>query len=328
VKRAAVRLITIVVACVAGFGGAQLILRSPGLRDILGEMFNRHHLLALVNGQGIYQVDLDRRLAEMNYLAGIEHLERPNAEREAALKGLIAEIAAQARAASEPVSSDELKRQMNLLRFQFANEKAWNTTLSSSGFSVISLAKCMRKNLKTCAWISRQVANQLTTNDAECRAFYDAHLKQFFLPERRNVSHLFLAAPPETAQEIVDAKKAAIDALSVRLAAGEDFATLVAQNSEDDATKLRGGELGYFSGNRMPPEFVEAATKLTPAQVSKPVRTRLGFHILKLIGVQAPRQQTFDEVRNDVAIEIANQKRQIAIEKLSTGLAATASYLR
>ena len=53
-------------------------------------------------------------------------------------------------------------------------------------------------------------------------------------------------------------------ALSVRLAGGEDFATLAAQNSEDEATKLRGGDLGYFSADRMPPDFVEAAAKLRP----------------------------------------------------------------
>jgi parvulin-like peptidyl-prolyl isomerase len=119
-----------------------------------------------------------------------------------------------------------------------------------------------------------------------------------------------------------------MEAITVRLAAGEDFAAVVAQNSEDDATKLRGGELGYLSAKRMPPDFVEAAAKLRPGEISKPVRTRLGFHILKLIDIQAPRQQTFDEVRGDVAIEVANDKRRIALQKLSAGLAATASYLR
>lgn len=325
-KRAAVFWIIIVAVCGAGFCCSQFILRSPWLRDKFGQLFNRGHLIGLVNGQGIYQADLDRKFAETNYVAGIERIERSDAERNATLTGLIAEVAAQTRAASEGVSPDALKRQLNLLRFQFANEKAWNTALSSSALSVTSLAKCVRNNLKTRAWISRRLGNQLTANDGECRTFYDAHLKQFFLPERRNVSHLFLAAPPETAQEMVDAKKAAIDALSVRLAAGEDFPTLVAQNSEDDATKLRGGELGYFSGSRMTPDFVEAATKLMPGEVSKPIRTRLGFHILRLIDVQPARQQTFDEVRSDIAIEIANQKRQIAIEKLSTGLAAAPSY--
>ncbi|HWY40717.1 MAG TPA: peptidylprolyl isomerase [Chthoniobacterales bacterium] len=164
--------------------------------------------------------------------------------------------------------------------------------------------------------------------DNECRQFYGAHLEQFFLPERRNVSHLFLAAPPETPPDVVETKRAAIEALAARLASGEEFAALAAQNSEDDASKLRGGELGYFSAKRMPPDFVGAATRLRPGEISKPVRTRLGFHILELIDVQAPRQQTFDEVRGDIAIDLANQKRDMAIQRLSVDLRQFAGYLR
>ena len=135
-------------------------------------------------------------------------------------------------------------------------------------------------------------------------------------------------APPETAPEIVEAKHTAIEALSVQLAGGEDFATLAAQNSEDEATKLRGGDLDYFSAARMPPDFVAAALKLRSGEISRPIRTRLGFHILKLIDVQAARQKTFDEARNDIAIELAKQKRAAAIQKLMVDLNSEAGYLR
>jgi parvulin-like peptidyl-prolyl isomerase len=72
----------------------------------------------------------------------------------------------------------------------------------------------------------------------------------------------------------------------------------------------------------MPPDFVAAALKLRPGEISRPIRTRLGFHILKLIDVQAARQKTFDEARNDIAIELANQKRAAAIQKLIDSLAS------
>jgi parvulin-like peptidyl-prolyl isomerase len=107
----------------------------------------------------------------------------------------------------------------------------------------------------------------------------------------------------------------------VRLSGGgEDFAILVAQNSEDEATKLNGGDLGYLSGTRMPPDFVEAATKLKPGEISKPIRTRLGFHILKLVDAQPPRQRSFDEVQVDIAIDLANQRRATAIKSLDIDL--------
>ena len=113
---------------------------------------------------------------------------------------------------------------------------------------------------------------------------------------------------------------------------------MTAENSEDEATKLRGGDLGYFSAARMPPDFVEAALKLHPGEISKPIRTRLGFHILKSIDVQPARQKTFDEARSDIAIELANQKRTSAVQKLivrlgesgrwRTDLSSQAQYLR
>jgi parvulin-like peptidyl-prolyl isomerase len=182
--------------------------------------------------------------------------------------------------------------------------------------------------LRARQWISKRIASQIDATEDECRRFYESNPGNFFVPERLRVSHLFLAAPPETVPEIVAGKQAAIEALSVRLIAGEDFAALTAQNSEDEATKLRGGDLGYFSASRMPADFVEAALKLRPSEISKPIQTRLGFHILKSIDVQPARQQTFDEARNDIAIDLANQKRASAMQKLTVDLSSETDYLR
>lgn len=318
----------IAIACIAGFGCAQTLLSSALVRDRLGKLLGRGHLLAMVDGNGIYQVDLDRRLAESDYVAGVEESEPTNAQHEDALTGLITNTAASAHASHEKILRSELRNQLNLLRFQFLDDKTWRAVLSKSGLSQTSVTRMLKNDLKTREWVAAQIASQLSVTDDECRQFYDSHRDQFFLPECRDVSHLFLAAPPETPPDVLDTKRAAIDVLSARLAAGEDFAELAAQNSEDEGTKLHGGELGYFSAKRMPPDFVEAATKLRSGEISKPVRTRLGFHILKLIDVQAARQQSFDEVRGGIAIDLANKKRAAAVAKLMVDLRQDAAYLR
>jgi len=319
--------IAVGIACAAGFGCGWLALQSVTVREKLGNAFNRGHLLALVDGKGLYQVDLDRRIAESSYAVGTEESEPSMAQRNAALDELVAQVAAESSAPTS-ASQPELAGQWNLLRFQFADEKGWKMALRRSDLSSMSAAEIVTSNLKTRRWISTRIAPQLSVTDDECHQFYDSHRDQFFLPERRNVSHLFLAAPPETPPDVVETKRAAIETLSARLVAGEDFATLAAENSEDEATKLHGGELGYFSAKRMPPDFVEAAVKLHQGEISKPVRTRLGFHILKLIDVQASRQQTFDEVRGDIAIQLANKKRVAAIEQLMADLRRDARDLR
>jgi parvulin-like peptidyl-prolyl isomerase len=319
--------IAVGIACAAGFGCGRLALQSVTVREKLGNAFNRGHLLALVDGQGLYQVDLERQIAESSYAAEIEESKPSMAQRNAALNELVAQVAAESSAGTS-APQPELAGQWNLLRCQFADEKGWKMALRRSDLSSMSAAEIVKSNLKTRRWISTRIAPQLSVTEDECHQFYDSHRDQFFLPERRNVSHLFLAAPPETPPDVVETKGAAIETLSTRLAAGEDFATLAAENSEDEATKLQGGELGYFSAKRMPPDFVAATVKLHQSEISKPVRTRLGFHILKLIDVQASRQQTFDEVRGDIAIELANKKRVAAIEKLMVDLRRDAGYLR
>lgn len=326
-RRAAIW-IAIAVGGIAGFGCAELILRSVELRNHIGKAFDRGDLLAIVGGHGIYQVDVDRQLAEADYVAEAEDYEATNIDRKAALAALVADVEAETRASHETIPQSEQTAELNTLRFQFADDKTWRSALEKSALSPTSISRILGKNLRTREWLDKQIASKLSISTDECRQFYDSHHDQFFLPERRNVSHLFLAAPPETPPDVVKAKRSAVEVLSARLAAGEDFATLVAQNSEDEATKLRGGELGYFSAKRMPPDFVEAAAKMQPGEISKPVRTRLGFHILKLIDVQAPRQQVFDEVRDDIVRIITNEKRSKTLQTLSVDLRQNPIYLR
>jgi parvulin-like peptidyl-prolyl isomerase len=320
--------ISIGITCVAGIVCAWLVAKLAIVHDKLGTTCGRGHLLALVHGRGIYQADVDRSVNESHYLGGAEHNQTTNTERQSALTDLIASAAVLARVDREAVPRAGVKRELNLLRLQFRDDKTWTQALHQSGFLAPSLWRVLRDDLGARQWLSKQVAQELEVTEAECRAFYDSHLESFFVPERLRVSHLFLAAPPETVPDSVEAKRTSIEALSVRLVAGEDFAALAAEYSEDEATKLRGGDLGYFSATRMPPDFVQAALKLHPGEISKPIRTRLGFHLLKLIDVQGPRQKTFEEARSDIAIELANEKRAAAVQKLTVDLGSQTGYLR
>lgn len=328
-KRPAWFWIPIIVAGLAGFGCAQVLLRVAIFHDELGKIFDRGPLLRLVDGSGIYQVDLDRQLAESADAAGIEEDESTDAERQVALTGLIANTAVQSRAWRERVSQSDWKSELSLLRFQFPDDKTWRAALNKSDLSPSSLARLVSGNLKTREWISRRIAAEVTVTDDECRRFYDSHRQQFFLPEKRDARHLFLAAPPETPPDVVARKQSAVGMLAAQLLASPKmFAVLTAHNSEDDATKLQGGRLGHFSAERMPPDFFEAVSKLRPGEIGGPIRTRLGFHIIELLDVQPARYQTFDEVRGDIAVELANKKRETAIEILMVDLGRDSGDLR
>jgi parvulin-like peptidyl-prolyl isomerase len=320
--------VSIAISAVAGISCGQFVTRSVIVRDQLGIICGRGHLSALVRGRGIYQADVDRRVSESHYRVGADHNQGTSVERQSALTDLIANTALRSCVDRERIPRADVKRELNLLRSQFRDDKTWGQVLHQSGFLTPSLWRALGNDLRCRQWISKRIAPELEVTEAEGRVFYESHPENFFVPERLRVSHLFLAAPPEVAPEMAEAKRTAIETLSVRLVAGEDFAMLAAENSEDEATKLRGGDLGYFSATRMPPDFVEAAQKLHPGEISKPIRTRLGFHILKLIDAQPARQKAFDEARSDIAIDLANQKRVAAVQKWIVNLSSEVDYLR
>ena len=321
-------LVGILVGVLAGMLCGDLASHSVIIRDALGMSCRRGHVMAMVQGRGIYQADVDRRLRESDYLDDIERNGAAELEQRTALNRLIAEGAAQAHAAVAHVYGPTTEREFNLLRTQFRDNQAWHAALRGSGLSTSSVLRNVENQLRARQWIAKQIEPNLPADDDNCRRFYEAHTADYFVPERMRASHIFLAAPPETAPEIVDRKRKAIEDLSVRLAGGEEFAVLSAANSEDEATKFNGGDLGYFSTIRMPPDFIAAVAKLHPGETSEPVQTRLGFHIIRLDDTQPARQRTFEEARAEIAFVLANQARAAAIRHLVAQLGSEAGFTR
>ena len=318
----------ILVGVLAGTLCGDLASRSFIVRDRLGKICRRGHLLAVIDGRGIYQADVDRRLLESDYLDDIERNGAAEIEQRTALNRLTAEGAAQARAAGAHVLGSSTEREFDLLRAQFRDNQTWHAALHGSGLSSSSVWRDLQNQLGARQWIAKQIERNLRASDDDCRRFYEDHTGDYFVPERMHASHIFLAAPPETAPEIVDQKRKAIEDLSVRLAGGEEFAVLAASNSEDEATKFNGGDLGYFSTVRMPPDFIAAVAKLHPGETSEPVQTRLGFHIIRLDDTQPARQRTFEEAQAEIALALANQARAVGIKHLVVQLGAEASFAR
>ncbi|MGZ5003808.1 MAG: peptidylprolyl isomerase, partial [Chthoniobacterales bacterium] len=145
---------------------------------------------------------------------------------------------------------------------------------------------------------------------------------RFAQPQRFRVSHIFLAAPEGYPEEVLAAKQSAIQGLSVRILAGEKFDDLEREASEDEATKSKGGDLGYFSAWRMPREFMAELEKMQVDEISAPIRSHLGFHLVRLTDVKPPREMSFEETQREIALLIKNEKRAGAVARLSEELNA------
>jgi foldase protein PrsA len=295
-------------ALIAGLVGSELLVRSAAFRDLAGRLSGRGHLVAIAKGKGIYETDLG---GDAGFRAG---------------DLIVAENLRRA-AAAEVIDPAQVERELGLLRAQFPNDRVFEETLRASGFSVSSLREEIAAQLRGREWLEKQIRPALAVTEQECRQFYESHRDLFNQPRRFRASHLLLAAHAETLPEVVEEKEMAIADLAKRLAKGELLAQLAAEASEDEATKNRGGDLGFFSEARMASQFIAEIRKLPAGKVSKPFRSHLGFHIAQVTEIKAPRLLTFEESRPEISLAIANERRALQAETIAQSL-SRADYIR
>jgi peptidyl-prolyl cis-trans isomerase D len=173
-----------------------------------------------------------------------------------------------------------------------------------------------------------QVKDYVAKESAKLEAYYKAHESRFDRPRRMRARHILVAVAENAPQEAQEAAKKKIDALAERVKKGEDFAKLAQESSDDPGSKAQGGELGFFGPGVMAKPFEQAAAKLQPGQVSEPVRTQFGWHLVKLEAVEPAKKETIDEAKPEIAREIledeaakklAAQRADETLKKLQAG---------
>ncbi|WP_298426174.1 peptidylprolyl isomerase [Rhodoblastus sp.] len=146
-----------------------------------------------------------------------------------------------------------------------------------------------------------QIAKSSAT-DAALKATYDEAAKAQKPEEEVHALHILVP----TEKEAQDVEK--------RLKAGEDFGKLADELSKDPGSK--GGDLGWFTKDRMVPEFAEAAFKLQPGQISDPVKTQFGWHVIKVLEKRTKPFPPMDQVRDQLERFVAQRAQSEAIMKL------------
>jgi hypothetical protein len=150
--------------------------------------------------------------------------------------------------------------------------------------------------------VAEDIKAHTTVDEADARKYYDEHAtKEYELVTAR---HILIRAKGSQvplkpgAKELTEEEALAkANDLRKRILAGEDFATLAKAESDDAGTAASGGLLSAFPRGRMQPSFDEAAFKLKPGELSDPVKTPYGYHIIK---VESHTTKTFDEVRGQI----------------------------
>ncbi|MDR5682681.1 MAG: peptidylprolyl isomerase [Armatimonadota bacterium] len=267
----------------------------------------RSAVAATVNGEPIYTAEVDRYVREIGQQYGIDFTqgEGPKQRKELAdsiLDQLIdrALILQEARRRNLLASDTDVDARVAEIRGSFPSQADFESALKVRGLSVADLRDRIRFDLtaqKLIAGIS-----QPQVSEAEVRQYFAQNRSTFDQPAQARVRHILVKTESEA--RIVLA----------RLRAGEDFAAVARELSQDPGSKDQGGELGPIQRGQTVPEFDRAAFSLPVGQISDPVKTSFGYHILQVQERTAAKPATLEGAREQIVRVLTDRKRRAAFE--------------
>ncbi len=150
--------------------------------------------------------------------------------------------------------------------------------------------------------LKKEVEEKAKVDEAEAKAFYDQNAEKMMVGTQVKASHILVATEEEAAS------------VKDRINKGASFEELAKSLSLDKGTAQNGGDLGYFGRGKMVPEFEQAVLSLKPGDISDPVRTRFGYHIIKLTDIQKGKQGTYEELKMSLLRNLTAEKQKKLVE--------------
>jgi len=171
----------------------------------------------------------------------------------------------------------------------------------------------LKKRVVVEAFLKKKVEEEAKIGDAELQEFYNKNKDKFKTGDQVHASHILVKTEAE-AQDILK-----------QLKAGGKFEELAKKHSID-AAAAKGGDLGWFGKGAMLPEFEKAVFALKEGDMSGIVKTKFGYHIIKLTGKRPAGIRPFDEVKDQLKAAILPEKQQEVFKKLKEDLKKNAKF--
>jgi peptidyl-prolyl cis-trans isomerase C len=237
----------------------------------------------------------------------------------------------------EPPEDEVERRFKKFLEENFHTEEDIEDYYRRTGMTANRIRDNIRKSIGLELLLDRKYGTSVS--DEEVKKFYDEHTSRFEAPEEVKASHILISIPANASdEEEKDLRKEALKLARDARKSDADFAAMAREHS-DGPTAKKGGDLGWFARKQMVPEFSHAAFKLQPGEVSDPVRSSHGYHVIKVFDRKPERIRPYDEVRDeieeslhrarlrDATIEFMREVRENAtIERLVKNVAANPDF--
>lgn len=160
------------------------------------------------------------------------------------------------------------------------------------------------------------LGQSVAVTDAQVQRDYEDNLEKYHQDAEVKARHILFELKEDAPEAEVAKVKAEAEKVLAEARKGADFGQLATKYSKDSGSAKQGGELGWFTKEKMVPEFSEAAFALKPGEISDLVRTQFGFHIIKVEDARPEKTKSLEEVKSEIVAAIREEKgREIALDK-------------
>ncbi|WP_396589148.1 peptidylprolyl isomerase [Bermanella sp. R86510] len=216
------------------------------------------------------------------------------------------------------IANKSLSAQKSLLE-NYVHRQALTESIEMQGAvdtnKIDQQVKDYRDQLLLNAYFDAYIAENVT--DEAIKNYYSANADQFE-KEKSHVAHILLRLRSGMTDEEVEVEKLKAFEIHSKLKKGEDFADLANQESDDKISAKKGGDLGWIVKGSIDPVFSKVAFELEEGQVSEPIRTAFGFHILKVLEAPKTVKIGFNDVKGEIRHTLKAKAKQAELERLKS----------
>jgi len=276
--------------------------------------------VAIVDGDPVKKSELEEAFANVLRARQIPADKIPEEQRAEGYRMILDEIILDKLlvklSAGTKVTDEEVAAKFETIKAQFPSEEELNKQLAAAGETVEKVKKGIGERLRQEHWLDEQIKGKAEVTDAEAKDFYDKNLDQFKTPAQVRASHILIKVPEDAKPEVEAEKKKAATAIAARAKKGEAFDKLAKELSEDPSAKQNSGDLDFFPADQMVPEFSKAAFAMKKNEISDPVRSSFGYHVIKVTDTKDAETITLEKAKPQLVAYLQQQKKQTEVEKI------------
>jgi peptidyl-prolyl cis-trans isomerase C len=205
-----------------------------------------------------------------------------------------------ARDANIKVTRPEVEAVIARKRAGFANAEAFKKALADAEITVDEMERDEEERLLVQRFVTNQLTPLAAPSQPEMKSYYEANPKEFEHPEQARLRMILCQVQAGGGEQADAAARGRAAEAARRLKAGEDFAKLVAEFS-DDTSKAKGGDLGWVRSGLLLEELETATATLKPGQFTEPIKTKYGYHILRVDERRGAGISAWDEIKGPLS---------------------------